>query len=325
MVDKLNKILPLLLKIMFAILLKIFQLVLVVLPVINALLHIVPKFKDFDSNGYMPFIFKSINSGYVYLMKSFDSFLTFWVKFWTGFANVLETFRLTHICTRCEYPVESDNKSNAKDPVFELSEAGEDLGNTLYAQAFDNENTSKVESDVSSSLQRTQNSLKKWNSIINPEGAEVVDDPNFTKIEINRVSRIRHVPSGSQDSSVSSDTKKAMTHNEVVSLISKAIEKANKIFNEEKNIHFVDINAIIFDYFDGRKLNFNPLNLTNSNKTVEHWTKFSKTVPIFSKKIKELMSENTKILVVVTNTGLIKKVLYGVGLEIREKKSFFVV
>lgn len=324
---------------MFAILLQIFQLVLVVLLVIIALLHIVPKFKDFDSKEYIAFIFKSINSGYVCLMKSFDSFLTFWVKFLTEFANVLNTFRLTHIRTRCEYPIESDNKSDAKAPEVELkasakasevelSDAGEDLGNTLYAQAIDDENTRKVEStikatnsDVYSSLQRTSNSWKKGNPKINAEDAE---SPNFTEIERNRVPRIHRVPRDSQDSSVSSDTKKFMTHDEVVSLISKAIERANKIFDENENIYFVDINAMIFDDFDGRNLNFNPLNLTKSEETVKHWTKFFKTVPISNKKINDLMFENTKILVVYTNTGLIKKVLYGYELEIREK-SYFVV
>ena len=96
--------------------------------------------KLFLSEEYIAFVFKSINPGLVYLARKFDGFFIFLVNRLNKFASAIETFRLTHVHTRCEYPVEGNaivNESLANNAIVVQSQA-EDNAIVAEPQAEDN-------------------------------------------------------------------------------------------------------------------------------------------------------------------------------------------
>lgn len=133
---------------------------------------------------------------------------------------------------------------------------------------------------------------------------------------------------GSNTGSKTSCVDNTLTYDQIVNLIYEAISNANELIgNELMEDGNVRLNINILDFIttklNGRVLKFNPLNLTNSVDTIEHWSKSSKKPPIFNSKINESMIKDMNILVVYDriNKKLIRSVLYGYDLKEKGNSS----
>ena len=203
--------------------------------------------------------------------------------------------------------------------------------NTKRPQVIDNGNTAKATKPIIDANQSDVSDLTDGSSLSNPwkkKGKPQFEQMklDFTEIEKNRINKQRQ-QRVSKDSSVSSNDKKSRTHKEDVELIVEALKKANDIL-ENHDIDYVDINQIIYEESNDKTIGFNPRNLTNSPETVKYWNnrKPSMKPPIMHEDVIGEMLEDSKILVVYDheNKTLIKKVLYGFGLEIKENSMFVI-